>query len=73
MSQNDDLADFMDNDDSDNGTQVQKPPLAGNRNKQMPKKNSSGANSLLVNAGMNASRKALFDNNSNEAQSTIQQ
>ena len=58
MSQNDDLADFM-----DEGEKVSKPPLAGGR-RQLSKKDTKHT---LVNAGMSASRKALFDNNSNEA------
>ena len=60
MSQNDDLTDFM-----DESEKVTKPPLAANRRQQAKKVTKS----TLVNAGMSASRKGLFENNSNENQS----
>ena len=40
--------------------------MGGGRNRLMSKKDLGGKNAL-VNAGMSASRKALFENNSNEA------
>ena len=67
--ENDDLADFMD--DSELSLKPPKPPVAGGRGKHLSKKD-LGGKKTLVNAGMSASRKALFENNSSEAQSTIQ-
>ena len=64
MSQNDDLADFL-----DESEKPKKPPLAGNR-RSLAKQNEN--KSALVKAGMSASRKGLFESNSNENQSQIQ-